>query len=159
MKLMTCNGCQHAGGCERASDFRSKVRGLGIRSVKFACPDRAFLFQPGDPVWFQSWVTEGDERHPVKWAGWVIQQRSTRIYGFIPLGSRDDLCEIPFEGKANGFVNFPLSRVSLDLTRERRTPSYCRTCGSEFGITQRCEQDPQVALWNICPNAEGRSNA
>lgn len=150
MRLLTCTGCVMNGACAHAPDLRAKLKGLGIRTVKFACKHRRDLFLPGHAVLFTTFITEewdgdyggGSERTQVSYPGHVIKQMGSKVFGFIKPGVDDASGEgIPFEPKANGFVKMPISRVKLDERREPADVTECRWCSRFIALGHSCEKD------------------
>lgn len=145
MKLNTCTGCRFARNCDHASFLRKSLKGYGIRSIKFACAKRDDVFSPGQPVFFQTWITDGDgefgQRVKVVFQGYAIEQRGGRVFGFIKPNTLDTDELYEFEAKSNGYVNIPLARVKYDKSRPNGDVRLCRWCGSHPGIGARCGID------------------
>lgn len=48
--IKPCHGCPLGKGCQLRNEFRSKVRGLGLRSASFACPILDEKLRPGTRI-------------------------------------------------------------------------------------------------------------
>lgn len=57
----TCVGCQAEKACFVRDDFKLRVKGLGLTSVKWRCKSRVDRFQRGAPVWV---ITQTDLNNP-----------------------------------------------------------------------------------------------
>lgn len=155
MKLLSCTGCKFAGSdCDQAAKMRGSLKGLGIRTVKFACSKRQNVLQPGQAAIFNTRVPlfgEGDETLVVGYPGHVIWQKAGKVFGFVKPGTLDTSESYPFEARSNGFVMMPLARVHADPSREPASVEHCRWCGSfpALGDT-RCDYDPHYTRQDQC---------
>jgi hypothetical protein len=154
VKTLTCNGCAYDGACDRQKEKRAALRGLGISSVKFICRDRASVFSPGQPVIFTTFVSnewDGDhETIEVSYPGYCIEQRGTKVFGFITPGVNDASGEgIPFDPKNHGFVKISMRRVKPDETRNAVDLSACSWCGAYPSLGQ-CFKDPHHTPAGAC---------
>jgi len=158
MKLLTCTGCAIDRACTVQTDMRDKLKGLGIRSLKFACKHRVDLFQPGQPVLFTTFTTSDCEsdydglagRLTVVYPGHVIKQMGGKVFGFIKPETPDTSEGYPFEAKAGGYVKIPLSRVKTDNSRPVANAAACDWCNRHIGLGAICEKDPHYTPSSQC---------
>ncbi|MFN6952495.1 MAG: hypothetical protein ACK4NE_07865 [Albidovulum sp.] len=158
MHLNTCTGCKFKGVCDHAAHLRAAIKGHGIRSVKFSCAEREPVFRPGDPAIFTTYISDPDEEHrcgveEVSFAGVVIDQRGSKVIGFIKPDSRDIHGEVIFEAKGNGYVKMPIKRVRPDPSREPVEIKTCRWCASNYAIDGRCNRDTTYTPSTDCLKA------
>lgn len=141
MHLHTCTGCKFKGGCEHEVKLRTLLKGNGIRSVKFSCSKRESIFKPGMPAIFTTYTDDpnGEGSEMVSYEGVVIQQKGSKVIGFIKPNSPDVCGDSPFEAKGNGYVKMPLTRVEPDLNRKPIEIKVCRYCASIPSIDGKCE--------------------
>lgn len=79
----TCFNCaEDKDACSKRAEIRDGIRGLGITSVKFNCPDRKSRFQTGERVEFkwtayceQDAVYGLDGSHVVHFVGTVMHEK------------------------------------------------------------------------------------
>lgn len=161
MNLLTCTGCKHKGACDKAADMRAKLKGLGVRSLKFACPKREDIYQPGQPVVFTTYVSERDgsgwgrDVTAVVYKGYVIKQYGGKVFGFIKPDTRDETEGVPFQARSNGYVKIILARVQPDPTRPTVALKQCGWCGQYPGIGARCDKDPNCTPASGCLADQG----
>lgn len=160
----TCTGCRLKGECAHAEGLKAKIKGLGIRSMKFGCKLREDIFAPGQPVIFDTFANDDSEEGwcKVRYKGRVIKQMGGKVFGYIKPGSGDLTVEWPFKAKANGYVKMPLARVRADDTRDVADARCCDWCQSYPGLGAECLKDPEHTPAEKCLadaiNTGGRSN-
>lgn len=155
MRLLTCHGCKFSGDCDHARHLRTTLKGYGIRSIKFACAKREDVFAPGQPVIFQTWTSDeaDDENRPVevRYQGYAIEQRGSRVFGFITPNTHDRGGEVyAFEPRGNGYVKIPLSRVRADDSRPMGDVRQCDWCANHPGVGAPCNIDPDYTPRGKC---------
>ena len=156
MKLLTCTGCKFSGECARARNMKDVLRGLGIFSLKFRCPQREDVFSPGQAAIFTTYISDSNDTgestaRNVHYQGRVIQQYGGKVVGFIAPSTPDESGDYPFEARCSGYVKMPLARVKPDDTRPAISLSCCRFCGSHFDLTGVCRGEPDyLPLVSMC---------
>lgn len=141
-----CHNCVRAkSDCERRDQIRRGIAGLGITALKFACTDRAPLFQPGARVAVTWPVPQCDEPGyqdyaEEMWPATVIAESGSRF-----IISVDDVPSD--EGTpARGFITNPslYAKVSSGKLRPINEPCriVCGICGIVSGASlDECYQN------------------
>ena len=130
-----CVGCAHdKATCDAFAAFKEKIKGLGLTSVKWRCPERVDRFHVGQPVWALTTVIYGDGYNDEnvcrnEWPGHIIRLLGPSALVYIKPGvqAKDYDDEAPFEPKSggNGFCKIPLSRLK---TRGGEDETICKQC-------------------------------
>ena len=134
----TCIGCIHQGApCEARDRVRATLKGFGVTSIKWRCPDRQPRYRVGDPVWALTVAQinggEYDERgNPIRdyFPAVVVDpgKKPTKALVSIDPGAagRGDFGDgIIFDVNSSGFCNIPLSRLQ---PRDGEREEICKYC-------------------------------
>lgn len=143
-----CKNCtKDATTCERRVNLKKSLRGLGVTSVKFKCPDRVLPFTPGQRV--EVSFVNGDEWGDWEetWAATVIKESGSRF-----LCKVDDADSVDAETPAKSFFKNETLFVKVPLHRIRPLDEppreVCSSCDAPKG-----EHD------NSCYNSEWHGDA
>lgn len=136
----TCVGCVLQGEpCLKRDAVRRQLKGLGVKSIRWTCPDRKPKYMPGDLVWAR---TVADKNAPPDeisgepyrdfYPAVVVENRSNRLVVFIKPGTpgRESGEETKFCGE--GFCRIPLVRIEPRAGDREAVCPHCRqpqACG------------------------------
>ncbi|MDQ0132627.1 hypothetical protein J2T08_000528 [Neorhizobium galegae] len=80
----TCTNCAvDKDMCPRRENLRKALKGSAVYSLKFKCPDRLPMFQPGQRVGFDWSLWDADDYDsselPLTFSGTVLRERGTKF--------------------------------------------------------------------------------
>lgn len=150
----TCRACVGNGACELQSDMKTKLAGLGVRSLKHRCTSRVDLFSPGDPIVVETWPTfrnddEDGARARCWFRGHFVQYAGNKPLVFVAAGTISEDGGWEFYPNGNGFLKVSLSRVK-PREGDRVAVTACRWCAAIPSLGQPCGRDPNYTPMRDC---------
>lgn len=142
-----CVGCAvDKRTCCDLDRLKSILGGFGVTSLKHKCKSRQPKFTPGCGVFIRtvaSMDTESeyyDDDGPTIgiFPGVFIEEKASKGFAFIKPGTpdKDGTCE--FDGKNDGYVKVPLSRITMRESAPVISVEQCNWCCKIPSLTGKC---------------------
>lgn len=151
----TCRNCAHEREpCQQRENVRASLKGLGMTSVKFRCPDREPRFRRGQRV-SVTWPVPDDSGYDMPtletWPATVIRESGARFLVLI------DDTDSDHETPATEYVKNPtlFARPAPNCVRPIDEPdvTLCMACDHAPDHPRRYCAEQERAYWDIhCPN-------
>ena len=135
----TCYGCAaDPKTCQARKAVSDQIKGLGVTSIKWRCPDRKDRFHVGQAVW--ATTHSGVIQSEYDGGGYIgdfpaiiIRHQGARAVVMIEPGALDRTERAPFTplNAGNGFCKIPLTRLK---ERDAPTVAVCPTCEMPDGL-------------------------
>lgn len=153
-----CKNCAvYPASCERRQNIKASIRGLGLTSVKFACPDRLPLFHAGQRVEFD-WSYWDDSARDIygecdedvlTFSGTVVcENESARRFvvrvdqGAVQSSVEPEVSYYPKDVFKNGGFAVKVRPQNM-RTLSEQSKDICPDCLG-YGVSERCQASEYV---------------